>query len=231
MGGGTAVPFGGYGGNFPPGWLRLRSRKPATRPATGRNANAGGGGRGQWRFPLKSAMIASSLVLTGDTIAQLRGRLLVSKTNDENQNSNPENKDIMVVNSIKHDWLRSLRMATYGFFLYGPGSHAWYDLLDRTFAKQSLKNLLVKVTLNQIVLGPCVIAIVFAWNNLWQGKLKEFPNKYREDAFPALVYGWKFWTPASLLNFWLVPLQARVTFMSCCSIFWNFYLSTTMVKS
>lgn len=231
MGGGTAVPFGGYGGNFPPGWLRLRSRKPATRPATGRNANAGGGGRGQWRFPLKSAMIASSLVLTGDTIAQLRGRLLVSKTNDENQNSNPENKDIMVVNSIKHDWLRSLRMATYGFFLYGPGSHAWYDLLDRTFAKQSLKNLLVKVTLNQIVLGPCVIAIVFAWNNLWQGKLKEFPNKYREDAFPALVYGWKFWTPASLLNFWVVPLQARVAFMSCCSIFWNFYLSTTMVKS
>lgn len=230
MGGGTAVPFGGSGGNFPPGWLRRRSRKPATRPATGQNANAGGG-RGQWRFPLKSAMIAGSLVLAGDTIAQLRGRLIVSKTNDENQNSNTENKDIMVVNSIRHDWLRSLRMATYGFLLYGPGSHAWYDLLDRTFAKRSLKNILVKVTLNQIVLGPCVIAIVFAWNNLWQGKLKEVPNKYREDAIPALVYGWKFWTPATVLNFWVVPLQARVAFMSCCSVFWNFYLSTTMVKS
>lgn len=225
------MPFGGHGGNFQLGWLRRPSRKPASRPATGENANAGGGVRGQWRFPLRSAMTAGSLVLVGDTLAQLRGRLLVNKTNHENQNSNPENKDIMVVNSIKHDWLRALRMTTYGFLLYGPGSHAWYELLDRAFAKRSFKNLLVKVILNQIILGPCVIAVVFAWNSLWQGKLKEVPNKYRKDAIPTLVYGWKFWTPASLLNFWAVPLQARVAFMSCCSIFWNFYLSTTMVKS
>lgn len=224
------MPFGGHGWNSQLGWLRPPSRKPTTRPATGENFNAAGG-RGQWRFPLKSAMIAGSLALAGDTVAQLRGRLLVSKTDHENQNSNPENKDIIVVDSIKHDWLRALRMTTYGFLLYGPGSHAWYELLDRAFAKRSLKNLLVKVILNQIILGPCVIAVVFAWNSLWQGKLKELPNKYRKDAIPTLVYGWKFWTPASLLNFWAVPLQTRVAFMSCCSIFWNFYLSTTMVKS
>jgi hypothetical protein len=29
----------------------------------------------------------------------------------------------------------------------------------------------------------------------------------------------------------LVPLQARVAFMSSCSIFWNFYLSITMTAS
>ena len=46
-----------------------------------------------------------------------------------------------------------------------------------------------QVLLNQIVLGPSVIAVVFAWNNLWQGKFLELPNKYKKDAFPTLLTG------------------------------------------
>ena len=47
----------------------------------------------------------------------------------------------------------------------------------------------MQVLLNQIVLGPCVIAVVFAWNNLWLGKISELPNKYQKDALPTLFYG------------------------------------------
>lgn len=46
-----------------------------------------------------------------------------------------------------------------------------------------------QVMLNQIVLGPCVIAVVFAWNNLWQGKLSQLPAMYQKDALPTLLYG------------------------------------------
>jgi len=121
-------------------------------------------------------------------------------------------------------------MASYGFLLYGPGSYAWYQFLDRCMPKQSFVNLSVKVILNQIVLGPCVIAVVFAWNNLWLGKLSELPSKYQNDALPTLLYGFKFWIPVSIVNFGMIPLPARVAFMSSCSIFWNFYLSTAMNK-
>lgn len=47
----------------------------------------------------------------------------------------------------------------------------------------------LQVILNQIVLGPCVIAVIFAWNNLWLGKLAELPSKYQKDALPTLLYG------------------------------------------
>lgn len=47
----------------------------------------------------------------------------------------------------------------------------------------------LQVLLNQIVLGPCVIAVCFAWNNLWQGTVSELPNKYQKDALPTLLYG------------------------------------------
>ena len=46
-----------------------------------------------------------------------------------------------------------------------------------------------QVLLNQIVLGPSVVAIVFAWNNIWLGKFSELPNKYQKDAIPTLITG------------------------------------------
>ena len=49
--------------------------------------------------------------------------------------------------------------------------------------------LFCQVALNQVVLGPAVIAVVFAWNNLWVGKLSELPEKYRKDAFRTLLNG------------------------------------------
>nr|GMN67727.1 hypothetical protein TIFTF001_036790 [Ficus carica] len=138
--------------------------------------------------------------------------------------------DVMKALLSDHDWIRALRMASYGFLLYGPGSYAWYQYLDRYLPKPTVRNLMLKVLLNQIVLGPCVIAVVFAWNNLWQRKLAQLPDKYKKDALPTLLYGFRFWIPVSVLNFWVVPLQARVAFMSMGSIFWNFYLSSTMSK-
>ncbi|XP_009617141.1 protein sym-1 isoform X2 [Nicotiana tomentosiformis] len=184
------------------------------------------GGSG-YRFPLKQAMTASSLALTGDTLAQLRDRWLKNKDTLPNP---PHPKDMIGALLSEHDWLRSIRMASYGFLLYGPGTYAWYSYLDRCMPKQTVENILMKVVLNQIVLGPAVIAVIFAWNNLWLGKLSDLPNKYQKDALPTLLFGFRFWIPVSVLNFWVIPLQARVAFMSMASIFWNFWLSATMSK-
>eukprot|EP00246_Nothoceros_aenigmaticus_P003347 TRINITY_DN1444_c0_g1_i2.p2 TRINITY_DN1444_c0_g1~~TRINITY_DN1444_c0_g1_i2.p2 ORF type:complete len:127 (+),score=10.83 TRINITY_DN1444_c0_g1_i2:345-725(+) len=121
--------------------------------------------------------------------------------------------------------MRSLRMGTYGFAIYGPLSQLWYELLDRALMGKTPANFALKVGLNQVILGPTVIALVFAWNHLWQNQVSELPSKYQKLALPTLIAGWKFWIPAAILNFGVVPLQARVAFMSSCSVFWNFYLS------
>ncbi|CAI9280019.1 unnamed protein product [Lactuca saligna] len=180
------------------------------------------------RFPVKQAATAAALALTGDTIAQVRERWVKNKAL-QNQHPSDSHEDL-TWSLMDHNWLRALRMASYGFLLYGPGSYVWYQYLDRCMPKQTAQNVVIKVVLNQIVLGPCVIAVVFAWNNLWQGKLAELPNKYQKDALKTLLFGFRFWIPVSVINFWAIPLQARVAFMSMNSIFWNFYLSSTMSK-
>ncbi|KAF9621828.1 hypothetical protein IFM89_028416 [Coptis chinensis] len=177
----------------------------------------------KFKFPFKQAATAASLTLTGDSIAQLTSRWKTIPPGSDN-------KDIMATLLSNYDWIRALRMTSYGFLLYGPGSDAWYRYLDRTLPKPTVENLLLKVLLNQIVLGPSIIAVIFAWNNLWKGRLSELPDMYQKDALPTLLYGFRFWVPVSVLNFWVIPLQARVAYMSTCSIFWNFYLSTAMSK-
>ncbi|KAK7263687.1 hypothetical protein RJT34_31281 [Clitoria ternatea] len=214
---------GGYWGLWR--WNPLpQSRR--RRPFRSKSGSAGPTGGG-YRFPLKQAVTAASLALTGDTIAQLTNRWKKAKEAGE---VSGKHSDEFWSNLSDHDWLRALRMTSYGFLLYGPGSYAWYQCLDHFLPKPTVQNIILKVLLNQIVLGPCVIAVVFAWNNLWQQKLSELPEKYRSDALPTLLYGFRFWIPVSVLNFWVVPLQARVAFMSMGSIFWNFFLSSTLSK-
>ncbi|XP_031263968.1 protein Mpv17-like [Pistacia vera] len=212
-------------------WLELLRRKAKPRNSGSRNSKSSDSveatGRAGYRFPLKQAVTAGSLALT---VTPSLSSLTAEKDNALKQHPLHSDKNDLWAILLDHDWIRALRMTSYGFLLYGPGSYAWYQLLERCMPKQTVENLLLKVLLNQIVLGPCVIAVVFAWNNLWLRKVSELPNKYKKDALPTLLYGFRFWIPVSILNFWVVPLQARVAFMSMGSIFWNFYLSSTMSK-
>ncbi|KAL6313361.1 hypothetical protein AAG906_001072 [Vitis piasezkii] len=68
-------------------------------------------------------------------------------------------------------------MASYGFLLYGPGSYAWCQYLDRALPEQTVENLLLKVCSVHLLL----LLFFFTWNNIWLGKLSELPNKYQKD--------------------------------------------------
>lgn len=50
-----------------------------------------------------------------------------------------------------------------------------------------LAYLSAKVVLKQIVLGPCVLAMIFGWNKLWLRELQELPSKYQNDALHTLL--------------------------------------------
>ncbi|CAI5534463.1 unnamed protein product [Closterium sp. Naga37s-1] len=197
---------------------RLRaSASDASQPLEEPSQKKGQSGSLLERFPLKAAVTASGLALTGDTIAQLveRYRRRQAKETEIEAASPCCRKRLRGVADKElwqHDFVRALCMACYGFLLYGPGSYVWYQRLDRLLPAPTLTNFVLKVTANQVVLGPCVLLVVFAWNMAWMGKAKDIPDKYRRDFFPSLVD------------------EARVAFMSVCAIFWNFYLSSSVGK-
>ena len=50
------------------------------------------------------------------------------------------------------------------------------------------------------------------------------------DLATTAVNGWKFWVPASAVNFYAVPLQYQVLYMSCAGLVWSTYLSYSSNK-
>ncbi|GAB4818931.1 hypothetical protein N2152v2_005977 [Parachlorella kessleri] len=116
-------------------------------------------------------------------------------------------------------------MGTFGLFFYGPYQHYWYRALEGYFPLKTAAHFLTKVTLNQVLLAPVVLVVVFSWNLALQGQAKEIPAKIRRDFVPSLMNGWKFWVPAASINFWVVPLAHQVLYMSCCGVLWTAYLS------
>eukprot|EP00271_Cylindrocystis_brebissonii_P009677 TRINITY_DN24720_c0_g1_i1.p1 TRINITY_DN24720_c0_g1~~TRINITY_DN24720_c0_g1_i1.p1 ORF type:complete len:265 (+),score=47.41 TRINITY_DN24720_c0_g1_i1:150-944(+) len=215
------------GGNS---WRIGKCNRALSRDAEGNAVSGGGQSSSIFKgFPLQAAVTAGGLSLAGDTIAQFVERVKRRKAIEARANEETLEEELAQAPIWgNHDFVRSARMASYGFVFYGPGSYFWYQFLDRTFPARNAQNLLIKITANQVILGPCVLLVVFAWNFAWMGKLKDLGAKYKRDTWQALLDGWRFWIPAACLNFGVVPLPARVAFMSSCSVFWNFYLSSSI---
>eukprot|EP00898_Chlorokybus_atmophyticus_P009006 jgi/Chlat1/9106/Chrsp97S08419 len=170
------------------------------------------------RVPFKVAATAGVLALTGDAIGQ--GMTAYKKY----QNLSPccrKNFNAFA----EMDLYRSFRMLSYGFLLYGPLSHFWYRWLDKLLPAPTFTNFVSKVALNQLLLGPVVLVIVFSWNLALVGRAKDIPDKLQHAWWPTLQKGWKFWIPASAINFAVVPLESRVLYMSSCAVVWNTILS------
>jgi protein Mpv17 len=183
---------------------------------------------------LKAALTSGGLSLAGDLLAQ-------GMTHKLKQNSKPvavkKTGGILgLLNTKKKeeetkplpfslDLPRAARMGLFGLLFYGPYQHWWYGLLDKSFPGRSTAAFASKVTLNQVALAPVVLAAVFAWNLVPLGRGREWPAKVKKDLFPTMVNGWKFWVPAASVNFWAIPLEGQVAYMSACGLLWTAYLS------
>ncbi|CAI9089158.1 OLC1v1023669C1 [Oldenlandia corymbosa var. corymbosa] len=183
-GGGNWGPFGMGSNNFDDLNRRRRRRRrnsgESKASSSGEIAASGSG----YRFPVKQAATAASLCFTGDTIAQVRQNWVKHK---DNLPDNP--LDVAATLLSEHDWVRALRLSSFSFLLHGPGSYAWYQFLDRLMPIKSPKTLLIKVIMNQLLLGPTTTASAFTWNNLWLGRGSQLPEILKNDAIPALIFG------------------------------------------
>jgi protein Mpv17 len=123
------------------------------------------------------------------------------------------------------DAVRAARMFGFGFLFYGPYQHWWYRALDGVLPGRSTGAFLGKVAANQLLLAPVVLAAVFSWTLGLTGRARDVPAKIKADLVPTMVNGWKFWVPVAAANFYAVPLESRVLFMSAAGVVWTAYLS------
>ncbi|KAK9842253.1 hypothetical protein WJX81_002847 [Elliptochloris bilobata] len=142
---------------------------------------------------VKAALTSCSMSVLGDCLAQVLNRRPLK----EGGAGAPGGIDAA----------RLARMGGFGLLFYGPYQFYWYRALDSFFPTKSVPHFLSKVFLNQTALAPVVLAVVFSWNLVLTGQASKITGKIRHDLVPTMINGWKFWVPASSLNFCAVPLR------------------------
>ncbi|GIL52574.1 hypothetical protein Vafri_8399, partial [Volvox africanus] len=208
----------GWGGRTYLGRLR-KDRRDVRRTSSSSSSGAGSSGRAGyfekvagWEAPLKAAVTSGGLSAVGDLLAQA----LISQAAAREGGPAPA-----------YDPVRTARMFGYGFSWYGPCQYYWYNLLDWLMPVKNTTNFLSKVAANQLILAPITLSTVFAYNLALLGRADAIPTKIRDDLWPTMQNGWKFWIPAASLNFYCVPLKYQVLYMSSCGVLWTAYLSYT----
>ena len=153
------------------------------------------------------------------------------------------------------DFRRTATFAVFGFgymgvcqyFLYvhlmarrwfpNAGAYAAKSLREKMKDKQGTKELFAQVAIDQIIHIPFIFYPVYY---LTKSAIMEKPVGHEDDSVPGLAFykwktnffddlktSWTIWIPANLINFGMMPMHFRISFMAVISFGFCVVLSLT----
>ncbi|KAL8160925.1 hypothetical protein V2J09_012414 [Rumex salicifolius] len=133
---------------------------------------------------------------------------------------------IAMSSSGTYDYLRTLRMAGYGFILLGPTLHFWFNLMSRFFPGRDLLSTAKKMALGQSVYGPLMTITFFTMNAALQGEhYTAIVSRLRRDLLPTLLNGIMYWPVCDFITFRFVPVHLQPLVSNGFSYIWTIYLT------
>jgi protein Mpv17 len=124
------------------------------------------------------------------------------------------------------DFRRLLRFALFGGVLAGPAGHYWFGALDAAVRTVGMRGAVMKMTADQLLFSPLLLAGFFGVMALMEGKGQVVARQEVEGKLPGtLLTSWKIWPIINLVNFGLIPAPMRVLFVNGLSVFWISFLS------
>ena len=110
--------------------------------------------------------------------------------------------------------------------------HGWYRFLDRFFSSnmRNLKVVVAKCAADQIVYAPFSIIVYFGFVSFQQFKdtkhsIANFTLKMKNSFITTWIADCAVWPIANLMNFSIIPLNYRPSFVGIVQLFWLTYLS------
>ena len=122
----------------------------------------------------------------------------------------------------------------YGAAWAAPWGYFWFKWLSHSIPLSPppvLPKLLGTIAIDQSISAPINLVAYLTTRGLIDGDSpRQIREKLSKEAFPLWSAGCIFWIPCSFVNFYLVPLKHRVTFVNLMAFFWNAYLATAVDK-
>ncbi|KAG2621051.1 PXMP2/4 family protein 4-like [Panicum virgatum] len=124
------------------------------------------------------------------------------------------------------DFLRTIRMASYGLLISGPTLHLWFNFISKVFPKKDVVNTLKKMFLGQAVYGPIINSVFFSYNAGLQGEtVPEITARLKRDLVPTIKSGILYWPACDFITFKFVPVHLQPLVSNSFSFLWTIYIT------
>ncbi|XP_071526001.1 mitochondrial inner membrane protein Mpv17-like [Panulirus ornatus] len=156
------------------------------------------------RYPVVRGMLSYSLLLPASNTTQ--------------QLLDPQRK--------KYDPWETFRFGIYGSFLLAPTLYCWVRLANIIVKANSLKGAIIKAYIEQFTWAPFAYVQFFICINLMERKpWEECLHQCRTKILDTWKVGFCIWPVVQTVNFWIIPMKNRVSFVAFFSYLWNTFLS------
>mmetsp|Transcript_31236 Transcript_31236/g.36443 ORF Transcript_31236/g.36443 Transcript_31236/m.36443 type:complete len:183 (-) Transcript_31236:233-781(-) len=125
-----------------------------------------------------------------------------------------------------YDPIRTLKLASFGFFVHGTTGHYFYGFLDSKLPGTKPVTVATKVAIDQVVWNPIFGCAFFGYNNIVNGgSMDDYKKKVSQDLKTAVMGSWAVWVPAHTINFAFIPPAQRLLYINTIQIGYNVFLS------
>ena len=91
--------------------------------------------------------------------------------------------------------------------------HHWYSYLDSKLPGRTLRIVLQKVILDQLICSPlCISSFFLTLGLLEKSSLEDLKKEVKEKAHRLYIAEWVVWPPAQVINFYFLPTRFRVLY-------------------
>ncbi|KAJ3675581.1 hypothetical protein LUZ60_004623 [Juncus effusus] len=133
---------------------------------------------------------------------------------------------ITAVPEFSLDFMRTIRMASYGILLSGPSLHLWFNFLSRILPKRDLTTTFKKMFIGQAVYGPIITTVFFSFNAALQGEtIVEIIARLKRDLIPTFLNGLVYWPLCDFITFKFIPVHLQPLVSNSFSFLWTIYLT------
>ncbi|XP_042870891.1 protein SYM1-like [Penaeus japonicus] len=126
----------------------------------------------------------------------------------------------------KYNGWETLRFGIFGALILAPSLYCWVRLANVIVKGSTLKHAVIKAYIEQFTWAPFAYTEFYLCINLMERKtLDECLHECRTKIPPTWKIGFCVWPVIQTVNFWIIPLKHRVSFVGFFSYVWNTFLS------
>ncbi|XP_063363223.1 mpv17-like protein [Cydia amplana] len=128
-----------------------------------------------------------------------------------NKYNSPEKPEI--------DYAAAARIVAVGSCVYAPTLYYWYKFLDSKFVGKAMKTVVTKVVIDQFTMTPVLLASFYVILGYLEGRANIF-EELKEKYWKTFIANQCFWIPGQTINFYFMPPQLRIVYISSVSFIW-----------